>query len=492
MGLFDDVLKQATHAPSGGLFDDVLHNAPAQAAAAPPASSDAALDPNTYGLDIGTQIQGVEPGSIREKSLNAIGHTLGGFVPRSYEQAASLATPAVQGIEDIYNAPRDIQQEYENRNLPGQGPIYEAEQTPPWSQERFNAGADIVGQMLMAKMLAGQASPEAPPARTEAPVAEPQRPVGAPEAAPAAQESVPQNLQPAQEPATIPTPDELTRQVAESPEAAAPGELAPRQQPAIPPEDARYAGMGQPAPDTGIREGGTSISNAYTDAAREKYGLAPAVQEARKSLGQSLVEAQSAESREPGTARRLVDDINAGRVKSVDDTGDGLLTIETIDAQVERSAAEDAVNNAKTPDELDSAKARLQAAKDRQQAVYDADKLAGTHTARGLNARRMAAANDYTLTRMEGATRAAQNGRPLSDEQSAYIQDLQNRISTLEKQADQYQAGKVTPQTERMRIKSDAVTARKSGQSLGDFLSEKADAARARIRQMQDLGVPCV
>jgi hypothetical protein len=93
---------------------------------------------------------------------------------------------------------------------------------------------------------------------------------------------------------------------------------------------------------------------------------------------------------------------------------------------------------------------------------------------------------------MEGAARAAQNGRPLSDEHSAYIRDLQNRITTLEKQAGQYEAGKVTPRTERMRLKSDAVIARQTGKSLGDFLSEKAGAARERIRQMQDVGVPCV
>jgi len=55
-------------------------------------------------------------------------------------------------------------------------------------------------------------------------------------------------LQPEPAAATIPSPDEQTRQVAESPEAAAPGDIAPRQQPPIPPEDARYAGLGQPEP----------------------------------------------------------------------------------------------------------------------------------------------------------------------------------------------------------------------------------------------------
>jgi hypothetical protein len=39
-----------------------------------------------------------------------------------------------------------------------------------------------------------------------------------------------------------------TTGIAESPEATTPGDISGGQQPAIPPEDARYAGMGQPAP----------------------------------------------------------------------------------------------------------------------------------------------------------------------------------------------------------------------------------------------------
>ncbi len=72
--------------------------------------------------------------------------------------------------------------------------------------------------------------------------------------------------------ATLPTPDELTRQIAESPEAAAPGEIDTGHGVSIiPPEDARYAGMGQPEPATGV-EGSRQAAGTSNRLNAEVYG----------------------------------------------------------------------------------------------------------------------------------------------------------------------------------------------------------------------------
>ena len=82
------------------------------------------------------------------------------------------------------------------------------------------------------------------------------------------------------------------------------------------------------------------------------------MQEARKSLGEYWSKAEEISGLDPGIQRRMVDGILSGKIKAIDGEQVGLLTKETIDAVAERNAAADAVNSAKTPEELDFAKSR--------------------------------------------------------------------------------------------------------------------------------------
>jgi hypothetical protein len=243
---------------------------------------------------------------------------------------------------------------------------------------------------------------------------------------------------------------------------------------------------GQPASG----EGGTSIKNEATDALREKYGLEPAVQEARKSLGKSWEEAESVSRRDPGVGRRILNDINNGKITAVDDVQVAHLTRETIDAVAERNAAADAVNNAKTPEELDSARSRRELAEEHLQNVVDADRKVGRATAKGLQARQMAAREDYSLTRMESRARAAY-GRKLSPKESgresAYVKGLNAKLKELSDRLDKVQDA--SDRASGKNVLKEATQARKSGKRIVDYTGEAAAKARERInRQLHGLG----
>jgi hypothetical protein len=265
--------------------------APVQAPQASPASSERIGGPWGSVLDyfdLQKQAQAPEQRSFGAKALTAAGTTAEGFVPHSIEQAAQLAEYPVKMANPVFsNAQRvyDYMQgkpalEAATQDVPVAQRIPQYLNAPD-SQGRFNA---VAGGLADASMFApvlfhGAEVPNVDAAvresmATEAPVPQKQAPEAAPrvEAAEPQPEAANARLQPATEPATIPTPDELTRQVAASPEAATPGDIAPGQQPAIPPEDARYAGMGQPAPETSGGAGGlgtTGVSRAARDLSGE-------------------------------------------------------------------------------------------------------------------------------------------------------------------------------------------------------------------------------
>jgi hypothetical protein len=116
--------------------------------------------------------------------------------------------------------------------------------------------------------------------------------------------------------------------------------------------------------------------------------------------------------------------------RALNDTEDALVLREQIKAQQAHDAAVREVN-ANPGDE--AAKARLEAARDRVQMIYDLDKSVGTVAGRGFNARKMLADQDFTLAKMEAEIRAEGNGgKPLTEKQASNISKIHDKIQKTE------------------------------------------------------------
>jgi hypothetical protein len=222
--------------------------------------------------------------------------------------------------------------------------------------------------------------------------------------------------------------------------------------------------------NAGIGEGGISIKNEYTDTQRRILGFPEAVKEASRDFGTVWNEAEATDRLDPGAKGRLVEAINDGKVKALDDHGDALLLREQIRAQGEHNDAVKAVNEAATDADKTAAKVRLEQARDDLQAVYDADRKAGRSTAQGLNARKMLTKEDYSLTAMEARKRAANNGERLSDEQLKHTEALHTEITELSNGLDGLE-----------QLRREGKQGAASGKRFTDVLNEQAQKARERL-----------
>jgi hypothetical protein len=218
----------------------------------------------------------------------------------------------------------------------------------------------------------------------------------------------------------------------------------------------------QPAP--------TSTKNAVTAAERESRGIAPAEEEAAREFGTVWKEAEKVAAEDPGAPERLVQSLNENP-RALTDHENALLLRRQIEVQNEHDAAIKAVNE--RPGDLD-ALARLDDARNAAQAVYDAAKRSGAETARGLNARKMLASQDFTLSRMEAELRAARGGKPLTPELAAEVARLNKRIETLTSQLEAKEEFKTAIQTARR--------SRAKAFSPVEFLEKREAAAIERIK----------
>lgn len=95
---------------------------------------------------------------IAENAAAGAISTLSGFVPRTLGAAAELATPAATGIKNIGRGIGTIQDwvagepfdQIAKERFPESQILAEADKTPPFSKERFEAGFNVLAQMGMA------------------------------------------------------------------------------------------------------------------------------------------------------------------------------------------------------------------------------------------------------------------------------------------------------------------------------------------------------
>lgn len=231
----------------------------------------------------------------------------------------------------------------------------------------------------------------------------------------------------------------------------------------------------------------TGIRNAIVDPARAEAGIPARELPLARSFPAIHEEARAALANDPQAGRRLVSELGQ-QVRPLTDTEDAVLTFEQNAREQERTAAVDAVNNAPDEDAREAAAARLAQADNDLFEIYQVGQQAGTANARGLNARRLMQNQDFTLSKMLNEKRAiANNGEPLTKEQTAETTALHDRIKELETKLAgvEGQEATKTAQNEYRRIfretKRDAGQAAKAKRSITDFMDDAAQKARDRI-----------
>lgn len=182
----------------------------------------------------------------------------------------------------------------------------------------------------------------------------------------------------------------------------------------------------------------TSLKNAVTDEKRKQFGFAPAMQAARKEFGASWDEGM--QKIEDGyNPRDLVTDLKK-KARPLTDVENAILLKHQVDLETEHHAVNEAINQAaESGDEATVAENKIKKARiqDELNDIYDVGKAAGTENARGLNARKLMARDDYSLASLVSKKRAANDGAPLTAEQTA---DLEQKHAEIQAKLKAYEA----------------------------------------------------
>lgn len=109
---------------------------------------------------------GLEPqggvGQALKNAGEALVETVKGFIPTTPKALAEFATPVVSGVENIAKAGRTLSDvvfggkgvnEAVSQNIPESQILAQADQTPPFSKERFAAGFGMLGNIAMGGLL---------------------------------------------------------------------------------------------------------------------------------------------------------------------------------------------------------------------------------------------------------------------------------------------------------------------------------------------------
>lgn len=208
----------------------------------------------------------------------------------------------------------------------------------------------------------------------------------------------------------------------------------------------------------------TSIKNAVVDQERAQRGLPPAIEPARRAFGTVWEQAMSRIDRDPASQDQLIAELQT-KPRALTDTEDAMLLHRQIDLQNEYAKAARDLAQAYDDNRLDTVeeqKVRLARLSDQLFDIYEIGKHTGIETARGLNARKMLAYEDFTLAKMTLDKRVAKGGAPLTPDEQADIARQQKEIVEKQKAADDAIAQQQTRQQETADEEGIQVTIRRA------------------------------
>lgn len=172
----------------------------------------------------------------------------------------------------------------------------------------------------------------------------------------------------------------------------------------------------------------TSIKNAVVDQERVARGEPPVMEVAKKDLGAAWEEGMAKIDENQNLPDELIAELKEAP-RPVKDYETAVLLQRKIDLQNEFNKANRNVEqNIGTPDSLAADRATKQRVLDELIDLENVARTSGTEQGRGLNARKLIAAEDFSLTSMLTKRRGARGDTPLSPEEISLVEAQHKKI----------------------------------------------------------------
>lgn len=236
---------------------------------------------------------------------------------------------------------------------------------------------------------------------------------------------------------TDPTPAPAPRETALE---AIPAEIeAPK--PAVQPETPPVGlGAATPAEFELKPQNPTSIKNAVVDQERTARGLPPAMEPASKEFGVSWEQAMAKMDADYAYPDRLIAELR-NTPRAATDTEVATLLHRQVELRNLQDKAMRELAQAKDDGRVEDVadlNVRVDILSNQLLDLFNIDKAVGTENARGLNARKMLANEDFTLAKMELEKRAAKGGEQLTDAERADVTRANKEITETQQAYDAY------------------------------------------------------
>lgn len=184
----------------------------------------------------------------------------------------------------------------------------------------------------------------------------------------------------------------------------------------------------------------TSIKNAVVDQERASRGLPPAMEPASKEFGVSWEQAMAKMDADYAYPDRLIAEMRANP-RAATDTEVATLLHRQVELRNLQDKAMRELAQAKDDGRLEDVaelNVRVDILSNQLLDLFNIDKAVGTENARGLNARKMLAYEDFTLAKMELEKRAAKGGEQLTDAERAEVVRVNREIEETQRKHDEH------------------------------------------------------
>jgi hypothetical protein len=228
-----------------------------------------------------------------------------------------------------------------------------------------------------------------------------------------------------------------------------------------------------------------SIKNSYAVKRAAELGYTEDYQKATEDSAREFGTVWDEAAKAVDSKKVDPEQLEADLIKSprpLSDKEDAILLYRNISLENELKSVIDEIN-AKKGENIDDLLARKAKIEKSIMTNYEASKIGGRETARGLAARRMLATRKYSLANMTAEAMANNKGEPLSAEQSEAVEKLHNKIAKATETLNEFQ--KDPEKWARMMAEGDAIdNLRKSinRQKKVTVLSEEKQLRKQELR----------
>lgn len=188
----------------------------------------------------------------------------------------------------------------------------------------------------------------------------------------------------------------------------------------------------------------TGIKNSISEEDRTRLGLPPLESPQSKDFETVYSAGKSRIESDPGAVEKLLGELRTNTNRPLSDEEVGVLLKHKVDLEKESQRINKDIGDAYAKGDTEAEEAARQEMAAHRARVLDFTTLAkqgGTASARGLNARRMISAMDYSLSHMAMDAEAAK-GSPLTNEESdavaAIHSDMQKRLADIDTADEEY------------------------------------------------------